>query len=57
MMRTKIAIWKGYLGATGIEKDDYCDKYGWDVNTSVPTRSKLEGLELDEFTDSLRVRL
>lgn len=42
-----------------IEKmvDDYYDEHGWDVNTSVPTRSKLKELELEEFADSLTVRL
>ena len=41
-----------------IEKmiDEYYDERGWDINTSVPTRNKLEELELEEFADSLRIR-
>ena len=41
-----------------IEKmiDEYYDEHGWDINTSVPTRNKLEELELGKIADSLGIR-
>jgi aldehyde:ferredoxin oxidoreductase len=41
----------------GLQKalDDYYDERGWDLDRGVPTRSKLEELELGEFANVLDV--